>query len=63
MTPHLEEKQSDKSTEIANTGNENGLNNDKDDLKDTLVKTSEDNKDDPPSIERSQRSQHSPIRE
>lgn len=56
----LEKKQSDKSTEIANTCNENCLNYDNDDLKDTSVKASEDDKDKPSSVERSQRSQQSP---
>jgi hypothetical protein len=56
----LDKKSYDKSTEIANTGNESGLNSDKNDLKDTVVKIGEDNKDNPPSMERSQPSQPSP---
>ncbi len=56
----LDKKAYDKSTEIANAGTETGINSNKDDLKDTFVKTGEDNKDNPTSLERSQRSQPSP---
>jgi hypothetical protein len=59
--PIVEEKKDDNIAEIATVCNENGLNIADDELKDTFVNTSEDNKDDPPYIEPSQHTPHSPI--
>jgi hypothetical protein len=56
----IDKKQAKKSTEIANSSNENCLNYDNDDLKDTFVKASKDDKDKPSSVEPSQHSQQSP---
>ncbi len=58
--PIVEENQSKYSPKFPTISNENGLNNDKNDLKDTWRRTSEENKDGPPYIEPSQHTQHSP---
>ncbi len=58
--PGAKEKQAHSITKIATKDTKNRLNNDKDDLKDTLVKTSENNKDDPDYMEPSQHTLHSP---
>jgi hypothetical protein len=59
--PIVEEKQANNITKIVSLDNENGLNSDKDDLKDTFVKIGEDNGDYPPAMEPSQHTQHSPL--